>query len=60
MTLIILLMDFYERHHCGNEQRDVADFQLFTLLEISFQTKKSSTSYDFAILTRNLLLDQQG
>lgn len=54
------MMDFYERHHCRNEQRDVADFQLFTLLEISFQTKKSSTSYDFAILTRNLLLDQQG
>ena len=28
-----LMMDFYEQHYCGNEQREVTDFQLFTLVQ---------------------------
>ena len=60
------MMGFYEQHYCGNEQRDVADFQFLTLHQTLFSLKwsvfqqKSSTSYNFAILTRVLLLDQQG
>ena len=60
------MIGFYERRYCGNEQRDVADFQFLTLhqalcsLKLSVLQQKSSTSYNFAILTRILPLDQQG